>query len=222
MMDFSDLPPVAVALALSRLAKQRILEHVRRSIYYFPKETVIGKSRPNPHKVAEVVFGLNNTRTVKSGVAQFNRLGLTTQVSAAMTFAADRRVNKKKIFGISVHSNHRRLDEQKTITSEERTILDVLRDIHHIPDATPAEVLGRIRTLIGERKFDQGRLVRFSLIEPPRVRALLGALIESLPRRSRKTDEHIRCLRDHLNELTTYRLPGVLDMFPSARRWGIK
>lgn len=220
--DFADLPTMSVAATLSRLSKQGTLERVRRGVYYFPKTSTFGKSRPDPEKVTEAILRINGTRTVKSGSSQFSRLGLTTQVSGALTLSADRRVDQKNVMGIPVRVRHRRLAEQKEITPDERTVLDALRDIHRIPDTTPDQVLDRLGTLLEQKKIDFSRLARFALAEPPRVRALLGALGDGLSHRKPATEKTLMSLRKTLNGLSKYRIPGLATALPTAKSWGIE
>ena len=142
-------------------------------------------------------------------------------MTGALTLAADRRVAKGKVLGIPLRVRTRHLLEQKSITAEERTILDALRDIHRIPDASPAEVLNRIKAMMEQNKIDYRHLARFALTEPPRVRALLGALGEALARTRPSHEKAVRRLRENLNGLSRYRLPGVAKALPNAKKWGI-
>lgn len=220
--DFSDLPSMPVAAALSRLSKAGVLERLHKGVYYFPMTTTFGKSRPDPERVAEATLSINGTRSVKSGFSQFNRLGLTTQVSGAMTLATDRRVRKKKILGVPIRSSTRRLEEQKHITTEERAILEALRNIHGIPDTKPADVLKRIGSMIKANKFNLNHLTQFALSEPPRVRGLLGALIEFHRPSSPSKARLLSLLRKNINGLSTFRIPGVAETLPTAADWRIE
>ncbi len=220
--DFVDLPSISVAATLSRLSKSGTLERLRRGVYYFPKSTAFGKSRPDPEKVTEAILRINGTRAIKSGLSQFSRLGLTTQVSGALTLSADRRVAHKNVMGIPVRVQHRHLAEQKQIKPEERSILDALRDIHRIPDALPDVVIERLRTLLEQKKINFQRLARFAKAEPPRVRALLGALGDHLRFRSSADNKALGNLKKTLNGLSTYHISGLSAALPTAKNWGIK
>ena len=222
LLEFADLPPYPVALALSRLAKAGTIERLRRGVYYYPKNTVIGKSRPNREKVADAIFRLNDIKTINSGLPQINRLGFTTQVSGALTRTADRPIYAKSILGVPLKVRYRPRTHLMKISTEEQALLDVLRDIDHIPDTTPKETLERFETLIRDNKINLNRLTRFALKEPPRVRALLGALIEHLYPTAPKKKELARHLKKSLNGLTTYHLREIFDVVPTASHWGFK
>src|SRR5260370_13791447 len=52
--DFRDLPFTAVAQALSRLARRGAIQRLSKGIYYRPRETPFGKSRPNPAAIQKL------------------------------------------------------------------------------------------------------------------------------------------------------------------------
>src|SRR5438874_13526666 len=53
--DFSDLPFTAVSQTLSRLTRKGRLARVRKGLYYTPRRTVLGPSRPSRSSVAQGV-----------------------------------------------------------------------------------------------------------------------------------------------------------------------
>ena len=161
-----------------------------------------------------------------AGVSAFNRLGLTTQVSAAVTRAARRRAAPAKIGGIRLYTTARPLDAQKGIRPDERAALEALRQLTRIPDTTPRAVLDRLNMLMRQEVLDFGRLAKFARAEPPRVRALLGALGEELQHAHRGTRvpaEALEALRKSLNPLTAFVVRGAREALPhAAHAWRIK
>lgn len=213
-LDIDSSTATAVAATLSRLSKSGELRRVRRGIYYRPKKTVFGESQPNPESVVKVL--LHNRKAVRTG--EFNRLGLTTQMSNTLTSASSRPVRMKGIRGIPLRFVSRPLVEQKGIRNEERTALDSLRDIAKIPDTTPAQTISRIIHLVKGGKLDFDRLARFALAEPPRARALLGAIGEE----ANIDPAALRSLRRSLNPLSTYRIAGAASALSNSEEWHIK
>ena len=203
---------MAVAAALSRLSRSGELRRVRRGLYYRPKKTAFGESQPNPESVVKML--LQNRNSVRTH--EFNRLGLTNQMSGALTNAASRKARLKGVGGVALRFVKR--PEQKGIRDDERTVLDALRGIDTIPDTTPAGVIARIKLLISRGQFDFDRLARFASTEPPRVRALLGAIAEDAGVAPDKLDK----LRSTLNPLSTYRIAGAGDALKHAAPWQIK
>jgi len=160
---------------------------------------------------------------MKSGSSQYNRLGITTQVGGAVTRAADRRIRAKGPGGISLRVVPRPLHLQKGIRPDERTVLDALRDVNHIPDTTPEDIVLRLKTLFRSRKLNFERLAKFALAEPPRVRALLGAIGEDLKAEGVNVRrEDLEHLRKSLNFLSAYRIPGISTFVDHADSWNIQ
>lgn len=227
---YLDFPPedrVAVSAALSRLARMGLIARVRPGVYYRPRRTVLGPSRPDPEVVLDAVLRLRGADPVPSGIGEYSRLGLTTQASGSITRAVSRRVNHAILREIPVYLSARPLEKQKGIRSEERTALDALRDLARIPDSTPRDVVERIVTLIRAGKLNFSRLARFALVEPPRVRAVLGAMGEDVrsegPRgREVVLKENLERLRSSLNPLSSYRVPGAREVFASPASWRIR
>lgn len=212
--DFANLDPTAVAAALSRLSKHGELRRIRKGIYHRPTITAFGPNRPNVASVADTVF--KGRQSLPLG--GYNRLGLTTQVSNEMQRAVDRPTRIKSIRGIKIRTVTRPLSRQRGINQDERIALDALRHIRRIPDTTVASILKRIRSLMRDGRLQPKRLTRFALAEPPRVRALVGALADSIGCH----DPNVRKLRRSLNPLTKFRLPGADKALPGASRWHIK
>jgi len=213
-LDIDPSAPTAVAAALSRLSRSGELRRVRRGLYYRPQKTAFGESQPNPESVVKML--LHDRKAVRT--RDFNRLGLTTQMSGALTNAASRTVRLKGVRGIPLRFVNRPLSEQKGIRDDERTVLDALRGIDAIPDTTPAKVIARIKLLIKRGEFDFGRLARFALTEPPRVRALLGAIGED----AGAAPDKLAQLRSTLNPLSAYRIAGAAAALKHPTAWQIK
>lgn len=228
LWTYADFPPtdrMALAAALSRLVKAGELTRVRRGVYFRPSSTRSGPSRPDPEALVDATLRARGETPVPSGLREYNRLGLTTRVSGAVTRATRRRVAYGAIPGVRVRVSERPLDAQQGIRAEERAALDALREITRIPDASPATVLRRIKVLLRAGRLDYGRLARYAGAEPPRVRALLGALGEALLLEdgNRPVDgDTLRQLRRSLNPLTAYHVPGADSVLPTASAWRIK
>lgn len=217
LRDFFDIDTATaagVAATLSRLSREGSLRRIRRGIYYRPAKTAFGESQPAAEAVAK--FLLRDRKTVRT--AEFNRLGLTTQMSNALTSASDRPVRMKGLNGVGLRFVNRPLSHQKGILAEERTALDSLRMLERIPDSTSDQTLSRLLGLVRRGKLDFERLARFALAEPPRVRALLGAIGETAGVDVGK----LVPLRKSLNPITTYRLAGAVSVLANPTNWNIK
>ena len=99
--------------------------------------------------------------------------------------------------------------------SGERATFDALRACGQGLGA--GELFVRMGRLLDEGFLAYPRLARFALAEPPRVRALMGALGES-----RGEDAaSLALLFLSLNPVTRYRVAGVRSLLPAASRWRI-
>ncbi len=224
--DFPAGSRAALAAALSRLAKSGVITRVRRGVYYRPKPTLFGASTPSPDALADAILTARGDTPMPAGVSAFNRLGFTTQVSAVVTRAARRPAAPIKIGSVRLYTTARPLDAQKGIRAEERAALEALRKITQIPDASPPAVLDRLSMLLRQEALNFGRLAKFARAEPPRVRALLGALGEELQHThqgARVPAGALVALRDSLNPLTTFVVHGAREALPhTAQAWRIK
>jgi hypothetical protein len=221
LRDFSDLGSgPAVAAALSRLVKERTIRRVRRGIYYRPSVTAFGETRPDPDATLKATLRRHDVPAVSAGVDAWRRLGLTTQVAGVPIVATPRRLRLGPVGGHRVHTTVRPGTPHGG--HEERAVLDALRNLRRIPGSTPKRVVDRLSALLADGLVDVPALLSMALSEPPRVRALLGAILEH----ARPKDAMIRApltrLRRSLNPLTTYRIPEVAHLLPTSRGWHIR
>ena len=87
---FAGLPKFAVAAALSRLARKRIIHRVRKGVYYAPRKTRFGETVADPAAVTAAILKRRGIAWRVSGLPAYNGLGLTTQVSPTRVYAVHR------------------------------------------------------------------------------------------------------------------------------------
>src|SRR5919198_4867498 len=73
--DFRPFPQTAVAAALSRLAKQGVINRIRKGVYYKPKITRFGTTTPDAARVVEAVLKHRGVTATSSGLPAYNALG---------------------------------------------------------------------------------------------------------------------------------------------------
>ncbi len=74
------------------------------------------------------------------------------------------------------------------------------------------------KTIFGELKGNKKKyLVKYALNYPPRARALLGAILESIGKK-----EDLFQLKQSLNPLTTFTLAMTQEIFPNSKKWYIQ
>jgi len=209
--DFAELPQSAVAAALSRQYRAGELQRVGKGVYYRPRPTSFGPSIPAS---SGITVATTRARIHPAGLTAANVLGLTTQNPGRPEYATSAAALPKALRNAIVHTG--RSSERAHLSAEEGAILETLRERGDSSDLSPEETLGRLLRLVDEDgRFP--RLARASLSEPPRVRAILGALGQELGAPSKELDS----LRGSLNPLSRFDF-GRLRGLAHAREWQAK
>jgi uncharacterized protein DUF6088 len=208
--DFHDLPFTAVAQALSRLARQGELQRLSKGIYYSPRQTAFGKSRPNPAAIQRLAT--KHKSFFPSGIAAANLLGFSTQTARKGEVATSAASIPRKLIGDTmVHT--RRPEAWTGLTDVEAALLDFLRRAGKTSELSPGETTQRVTAILSEKgRFE--RLLSIAQTEPPRVRAMLGAIGQEL----RKSPAFLRKLRQSLNPFSKFDF-GMLSGLKYARHW---
>lgn len=215
--DFVGLPSQAVAKSLSRLAKDGFLQRVRKGLYYYPKQTVLGSSQPSSSALLGKIIAHSGYGAVFSGgTASFQNLGVTTQVPAQYTLLASIAPRTIRIGKMKARIQRRNLQHLTGASQHDVWILDSIRNLRHVPDSTPDEALTKIMSDLRGSRSSLKKLLRFAQGEPPRVRAVMGAMAEHIGYRGMELGR----LRKSLNPLTKFRV-GISRVLPNALAWNI-
>jgi hypothetical protein len=209
--DFPDLNPMAVAHELSRMAARGELQRVRKGVYYRPKMTLIGPSIPS----ASVALPLTARAPLHpAGLTAANYLGLTTQNPGRPEFATPAPSAPTALEHATVHT--RRPEARKDLNDQDAALLELLRERGRPSDLPPEATARRLVQVLRDRERF-ARLVRAALSEPPRVRAMLGALGQQ----AGAPEPELRRLRKTLNRLSRFDF-GPLRVLEHAREWQAK
>lgn len=214
VQDFPKLPFPAVAQTLSRLARAGDLQRVSKGLYYKPRKTAFGMSRPNPKLLR--AKGAESRAVFPAGLTAANHLGFSTQVPAREEIATTRGSLPRAMVGRKARVHTRRPEAWARLTEHEAALLDLIRRRAETSELSPEETVKRLLSLLeAEGTFE--RLARVAKHEPPRVRAMLGALGEELG----KDPKTLESLKSSLNPLTRFDF-GILSALGSARKWQAK
>lgn len=208
--DFDDLPASAVAPALSRLAARGKIKRPRKGVYYVPRTTALGEVPPDPVVLGEAV---SRGRSHPAGLSAANLLGLTTQVPARVELAVE---EKRPTSLRGVEFKPRIGTNRRDLSAREAALLEVLRDLHHLTDLSPAATKKRLLDVMHDDEA-RARILRAAVHEPPRVRAMVGALAEVAGAR----DNDLRRVHRTLNPTTKFDF-GPLSTLPNANAWGVR
>lgn len=206
--DFRDLPVGAVAASLSRMHRGGSLSKARHGVYYRPRPTVVGPSRPTREALVAKVA---RDPLVPSGLTASALLGFTTQTPATLEYATTATNAPSGLDRAIVHT--RRPARRRMLSTREAAILEFLRDRGASSDLLPEETVSHLLKLVGSGDIYK-RLVAVADSEPPRVRAMLGSVGEEIG----APDEQLRKLRAGLNPLSRFDF-GKLRALPSASGW---
>lgn len=208
--DFSHLPSMAVSKALSRLAADGVLERVSKGLYYRPCQTRFGRSRPSQSDIQKL---LTKQNLHPAGLSAANLLGFTTQNAISGEFATSANSVPRTIVGSRARLHTRRPQTWNDLEATDAAMLDFLRSRGNLSELSPAETKQRLLEYFREgERFE--RLVAVASSEPPRVRAMLGAIGQEL----RKSPQEVEKLRNGLNPLSRFDF-GKLNNLRYAREW---
>ena len=213
--DFSDQPFPAVAKALSRLARDGVIERLSKGTYYRTRHTAFGKSQPNPSTLQKLA-SRGGLRLLPSGVAAANLLGFTTQNAKQVELATSASSVPRKLIGKDTVVHTRRPEAWSGLSEIEAAMLDFLRHSGKASELSPQETIEKTLSILAKRGRFQ-RLVKVAKSEPPRVRAMLGALGEILGQDTRT----LNTLRSSLNSLSRFDF-GIYTALPNAQAWYAK
>jgi hypothetical protein len=151
-----------------------------------------------------------------AGVAAANLLGFTSQSAGRGEVATSGFRLPRKLLGRDTVVHTRRPEGWAALSETEAALLDFMRNGGRTSELAPEETVRRLINLCRHpRRFE--RLVKVAATEPPRVRAMLGAVGEQLGKSART----LKGLRESLNPVSRYDF-GVLRALPAADRWQAK
>ena len=206
--DFPELSPLAVSQTLRRLEPAGVVSRVRNGLYYRGRQTVVGPSRPSAGAIAARVL---RSPLHPAGLTAANLLGLTTQNPARPEYVTVRRDRPSVIRGAIVHV--RRPQSRLRLSMEENAFLEILRERGRSSDLQPRDTVRRLTAFIAAPATFK-HLVEAALEEPPRVRAMLGALGQE----ARADPKLVARLRRTLNPISKFDF-GALRAVKFASSW---
>jgi hypothetical protein len=214
LRDFHDLPVSAVAQTLSRLAQQGKIDRLSKGVYYSARDTAFGKSKPNPAQIRDLAS--KDSTVFPSGIAAANLLGFTTQNAARREVSTSALSLPRKLVGADTVVHARRPEAWTALSQTDAALLDFIRRSGKTSELGSRETVRLLLSLLSEKaRFD--RLLKVADTEPPRVRAMLGAIGEQLS----PAAPALRRLRASLNPLSRFDF-GLLSSLPRARQWQAK
>jgi len=212
--DFENMPFTAVAQALSRLSKQGVIRRISKGLYYRSRQTPFGESKPSPSQLHSL--NIQRKEVFPAGNAASNLLGFTTQNAAKIEVATNGLSLPRSIVGQDTIIHTRRPESWKNLSTKDAALLDFLRQGGKTSELSPKETVKQLLKHFDE-KHQFERLIQVAESEPPRVRALLGAIGQQI---GCKKDTLVT-LRRSLNPLSKFNF-GNLIALKYAKQWQAK
>ncbi len=214
LADFEGMPFTAVAQALSRLSRRGVIQRLGKGLYYRPRPTAFGESKPNSAQIRSLP--VRRRGVFPAGVAAANLLGFTTQNSARVEVATDGLSLPRLIVGKETVIHTRRPESWRELSDTDAALLDFLRKRGESSELPPEETVDKLLEYFREPgRFE--RLLKIAASEPPRVRAILGAIGQQLG----QPESRLSALRESLNSLSRFDF-GSLAVLEHARQWQAK
>ena len=206
------------AKALERMLKKGEIKKISKGVFYKPEKSIFGVMPPKYNSILQNYLYEKGKRTgYVTGYVLYNQLNLTTQMAFTTKVATNRNLKKINIGWLKTTS----VKAYVKVTEENYLllgVLDALKDIKSIPDSSASNAIKILMPKIKVfAKKDIENLIKYALQYPPRVRALLGAVIENIFR-----DEFdLITLKKSLNPSTIFKLGIENTVLPTTPNWNI-
>ena len=214
LVDFEGMAFSAVAQALSRLTRQGVIQRLGKGLYYRGRPTAFGMSKPNSAQIRSIPVRRRGVFPV--GIAAANLLGFTTQNLARVEVATNGSSLPRLIVGKDTVIHTRRPESWRNLSETDGALLDFLRNRAESSELSSEETVEKLLDYFREQKRFE-RLLGVAQSEPPRVRAMLGAIGQQLGYH----ESMLLSLRQSLNPLSRFDF-GLLAALAHAREWQAK
>ncbi len=208
---------VTAAKALERLQRAGVIKKLSKGKFYKPEQSIFGELEPDyDDQLNSYLFEKGKRIAYVTGISLYNDLKLTTQVPFIITIAS-------RIKRISIDRGTLKTKAVKSYADVNESnykllgILDAIKDIKKIPDSSVNSSVVRLSYIVREHDDSQlTKLANLALFYPPRVKALLGAILENIG-----ANVEIIELKKNLNPLTKYKVGIKPEILPTIKKWNI-
>jgi Family of unknown function (DUF6088) len=205
------------AKAIERLQKKGFIKKVSKGQFYKPQVTVFGELGPDYDKVLQNYLYKGKKRVgYITGGELYNQLRFNTQISATTTVATN--VNKKNInLGWLKTKTVKAYATINDNNYKYLGILDAIKDAKKIQDCSVNKATEIIIIQLNRlQPKEMEALLKYALQYPPRVRALLGAILQY------KFKFDVSALLKSLNPSTVFKLNITCMDASILKNWNIK
>ena len=207
---------VAASKALQRLKNKGIIKSISPGMFYIPIKSVFGELKPGGGDIVEkYLFNGGKRVGYLTGIGIYNQMGFTTQVSKIYKIAYfNRRISTK--VGTATIKSARSYVSITKYNYRSLQLLDVIKDFNEIPDMNIAGGILLLKSKI--KSANKKQMIECSKKYTPRVRALLGAILDYL----NYDQKNLVLLKDSINQLSSFKYGIKKKMLPTMINWNIK
>jgi predicted transcriptional regulator of viral defense system len=204
--------------ALSRLVDKGVIKRAKKGYYYKPKVSVFGEQKPREEALLSLyLFEKNKQVAYITGTRLYNRLGLTTQVPSSIRIASLNKQVKGKA-GNVVIKPAKSYVKVSADAIKYLELLDVIKDLNTIPDLQKKDGLVYLKTAVYSLdKAEIKKLITYGIAYPPKVRALLGAVLEA----TNVDTTNLSLLKKSINPSSSYQYGITPEMLSTVNSWNI-
>jgi hypothetical protein len=212
---FPKFPKNTLFVVLCRLCKEGTIVRVKRGVYSKVKKTRFGDLKLSPLDALSYEVNQDANKCF-GGVFLLNQLKLTTQVPTVIEILNNKSSYQTKIGSTSI----RYVKIRPKITHKTKEYiryLEVIKKIRYIPDGDMFTTFAWLVKYLVEKESTQlALLVKVANDYPPRVRAILGSLL------NQDHPKLAQALRKTLNENSYYRIGYLANLIQGANQWSLK
>jgi Family of unknown function (DUF6088) len=214
LADFENMSFTAVVKTLSRLSRLGTIKRLGKGLYYRPRQTAFGQSKPNTSQLRYLpIYGKG---VFPSGSAAANLLGFSTQNAPKIEVATNGLSLPRLLVGKETIIHTRRPESWLGLSCKDVALLDFLRNRGEYSELSTKETVHRLIQYFCEpEQFEC--LFQVAMSEPPRVRAILGAIGQEIG----CPENHLLALRKSLNSLSRFDFGNLIHL-KYAKQWQAK
>ena len=203
---------------LNRLAESGVISKLSKGRYFKPKKSIFGALNPSVEEVVKDLLERNgNIIGYLTNYSVYSQLGLTSQIPNIIVIGSNTKRSKTRRGNTEI----RFVLQRNEITKANiylLQLLDVTKSIKSIPDSSIDKSCARLLVLLTELSERQTTtLIRLALLYPPRVIALLGAMLQQIGCKS-----DLNVLRNRLNPISSYNYGISQTVLLFSQQWKIK
>ena len=203
---------------LSTKVEKGQLTRFTKGKYYKPKNTIFGTLMPNSQQLIKSITHQNGkTIGYITGTKAYQERRLTTQLPNIIVIAIQGKSKPKLRIG---NYQFKFVKRHFDFTNEQiplLQLLDALKDIKRIPDASVSETIQNVKEILREMNTnDVKTMVQLAQYYPLFVKALLGAIVQEV-----QNNVAIDLLFQKLNPLTFYKIGIKKGDLKYQKHWKI-